>query len=235
MNTRAPKKTAEAQASLLYSLILVGNHEYLEDMSYLSPANIKFYGVRLPVLRATMKTWLDQSELNFDERRRIVQMLWESGSREERLIALWMVSEENDLLTAVTWNEILVWSGSPDNWEVADVLAMRILAPWIIKDLAERLKYLDTLVAENNYWRRSISISAATFLHRLEPSLEEKTIGMMEKILPDHHPIVIKAVRLALIELGKRNPNRLSLFILKNRKDLSTHLLNEVERETRKG
>ncbi|MCZ6648622.1 MAG: DNA alkylation repair protein, partial [Thaumarchaeota archaeon] len=79
-------------------------------MSSLSTPNIKYYGVRVSVLRATMKTWLNQSDLNFDERRRVVQLLWEGGSREERLIALWMVSEENDLLTAVTWNEILVWS-----------------------------------------------------------------------------------------------------------------------------
>ncbi len=229
MNTR---KTVKAHSSLLFSLILVGNHEYLEDMSSLSTPNIKYYGVRLSVLRATMKTWLNQSELNFDERRRVVQLLWEGGSREERLIALWMVSEENDLLTAVTWNEILVWSESPDNWQVADVLAMKILAPWILKDPVGRLRYLDILVAEANYWRRSISISAAILLGRQGSSFEERAIGMMEKILPDDHPIVIRAVGLALLELGKWNPERHSLFILKHRKELPTHLLTEVQRET---
>ena len=228
-------KIVGARSSLLYSLALVGNHEYLDDMSSIFAESIRFYGVKHPVLRATMQKWLDQSELNFEERRKIVQTLWDGGSREERLIALWMVSEEEDLLKAVTWNEILIWSGSPDNWEVADVLAMRILAPWILRDLVGRLKYLDLLLSGNSYWRRSVSISAAISLNHLGSVTYEHTIHMIERILPEHHPVVTRVVLLALLELIKINPMRLSLFLRQHREELPAHLLAEVEKESLRG
>ncbi len=231
MSSGLSKKINDAHSSLIYSLILVGNHEYLDDMNSLSRGNIRFYGIRLSLLHAVMNQRLNQFGLNSGEKKEAVQVLWNGGSREEKIIALWIVSEQSDLLQDITWNEILVWSGSPDNWEVADLMALKILEPWILRSREKRLDYLEILVAENNYWRRSMSIHVVLSLNRSGAISLERTLTMIEKVLPDDHPIVSKALRIALLELVNRNPERLSMFFLKHRGVLPVGLLAEVERE----
>ncbi len=76
-----------------------------------------------------------------------------------------------------------------------------------------------------------MSIHVVLSLNRSGAISLERTSTMIEKVLPDDHPIVSKALRIALLELVNRNPERLSMFFMKNRGVLPVGLLTEVERE----
>ena len=166
----------------------------------------KFIGLRVPVLRETVKQYRDK--LSLEEIVEILHSEW----HEIRLFALFAMvdfykrtSEKNKkrTVTAYLKNKQYI-----NNWDLVDSSAYQIVGAWHHnKDRTT----VDKLVTARRLWSRRIAMMS-TFYHIRQNDLND-TYRYAETLLGDKEDLMHKVSGWMLREAGKRDTGRLEAFL----------------------
>jgi len=113
-----------------------------------------------------------------------------------------------------------------NNWDLVDVIAPKILGPWLINgDKSLLYEYAHS----SNLWERRIAI--ITTFHFIRQGEFEDTIKISEILLNDKHDLIHKAVGWMLREMGKRDKKELVDFLNKHYTNMPRTMLRySIER-----
>lgn len=113
-----------------------------------------------------------------------------------------------------------------NNWDLVDVIAPKILGPWLIyKDKSLLYKY----ALSSSLWERRIAI--LTTLHFIRQGEFSDTIKISQILLNDKHDLIHKAVGWMLREIGKKDQKELVDFLNKHYKNMPRTMLRySIER-----
>jgi 3-methyladenine DNA glycosylase AlkD len=182
-----------------------------------------FLGIKVPTLRALVKTFrATQPD--------VIAALLKSKFHEERLFALLLLmdfyqrGDTDDKQCA--YDLYLSHTAYINNWDLVDVSAAHVVGDF----LASRSRQpLSRLVTSDSLWERRISI-VATF-HFIRRNDFGDTLRLAEKLLPDTHDLIHKAVGWMLREVGKRDLETEEIFLQKHyRRMPRTMLRYAIER-----
>jgi 3-methyladenine DNA glycosylase AlkD len=178
-----------AQAKILSRFFKTGKGEYGEGD--------KFLGIKVPVSRNIAKKFKD---LELEE----IQELINSSIHEERLIALFILTEQYRKATEqkkrIIYDFYLKNIRRVNNWDLVDLSAERIMGDYL---LARDKKILFKLARSKNLWEKRIAIMS-TFKF-IKNGLFETTLEISNMLLKDEHDLIHKAVGWMLREIGNRN------------------------------
>jgi 3-methyladenine DNA glycosylase AlkD len=183
---------------------------YFEAMHTVVPGAGKVLGVRVPQLRALAaqlgKAYRGQETLLLD----LARGCWRRGTREHRLIALFLLAGMKALTPRERWSMAEGFLPDVQDWETCDQLCGALTG----QALAEDPAYMDQLeiwAGDPDFWVRRVAIVSTVLLRRsgFEPglarSLDERTLELCDRLLGDEEKYIRKAVDWALRELIKRS------------------------------
>jgi 3-methyladenine DNA glycosylase AlkD len=165
----------------------------------------RFIGITVPLQR---KVALKHLDLPLDD----IAALLESPIHEHRFTALEILVAQYARADEAGRSRIFAFylrhAERANNWDLVDTSA-----PYIVgKHLKERpRKLLDRLAKSPNLWKRRIAIVSTLALIR-EGEIED-TFRIAERLLPDRHDLIHKAVGWALREAGRVSRPALLRFL----------------------
>jgi 3-methyladenine DNA glycosylase AlkD len=184
--------------------------EYQQGVGMTVPGAMAVYGVRVPHLRAFARELANRYKATPDGLRALALAIWNAGSREHQLLALFMLDRAK-LTTTERWQLGNMLLPDVDNWESCDQLCNALLGEALARDPA----YLDTLEGwpdHANFWQRRAALVSTTRLRRFKgpadaaQGLDRRALAMCEALLDDPEPYIAKAVDWAVREVIKRHP-----------------------------
>lgn len=186
-----------AAVPILRSFFKTGPGEYAEGDQFL--------GVKVPDTRRIVRTSDGLTEGD-------ILALLRSPIHEERLLALLILVRRFERGDEVTREGIvslyLRETGQINNWDLVDSSAPYILGPWLLRrDRA----ILRKLAKSPHLWERRIAM-LATFAF-IRAGDFAWTLDLAEKLLPDPHDLMHKAVGWMLREVGNRDEAALRGFL----------------------
>ena len=174
----------------------------------------KFLGVVVPNTRKVAKKFKDSS---YD----VIGMLLESEWHECRLCALLMLIEKykKDADEAVQF--YLTHTNGINNWDLVDLSAPYILGDYL-KDRSDR-KILYDLAGSSVMWERRIAVVSTLMLIR--NGQFDDTMNLTEALVDSRHDLMRKSIGWMLREVGKRDKDRLVLFLEKHKHEMPRTML----------
>lgn len=166
----------------------------------------KFIGIRVPVLRATLKQY--RGTLSLDDITAILQSEW----HEVRLFALFAmvdfyqraeVKDQKRTVSAYLKHKRFI-----NNWDLVDTSAYQIIGAW--HHDRDRTP-VDKLVKARLLWSRRIAMMS-TFYHIRQNDLDD-TYRYAKELLTDKEDLMHKVSGWMLREAGKRDTARLEQFL----------------------
>jgi len=189
--------------------VLGGDEGYLEDMRTVVPGVGEVIGVRVPQLRVLAAqiagAYRGEAEFLLDLARRC----WGRGSREHRMIALFILARMKKLSPQARWSMAEIFLPDVQDWETCDQLCAALSGQALAED-AVYMDQLESWAGDDNFWVRRVAIVSTVLLRRarfdaeLARSLDTRTLKMCERLLDDQEKYIRKAVDWALRELIKR-------------------------------
>ena len=219
----------------------IGQHvdpQYQDGMSIAVPTGLKVYGVRVPRLREIARAWQRaHKEITHEHLMVLVEVLWDEESREERLLAIYLLERYKRWIQHLTWAHFERWRRDLDNWEVTDGLALWVLAPWLLADSEGRLDHLVELIADEEVWSRRLALVATTLINRGHTgfTIPGLTLQLIDRVKEESHPMITKAVSWALRGMSKTHPDQVAGYLEDNQDILATHIVREVDNKLRTG
>lgn len=166
-----------------------------------------FVGITNPALRRLAKEYKD---LSFDD---IAELLC-SKYNQYRLLGLFILvhryQKSDNVGKDVVYNFYMQRIDAVSNWNLVDSSAHLIVGAHIHAGHTSS-SVLDNLASSPVLWHRRISIVATWYLIRKDSF--DVTVRLAEKLLLDPHDLMHKAVGWMLREMGKRDEQRLRLFL----------------------
>lgn len=184
--------------------------EYLQGMKMAVPGAGKLYGVRVPQLRKMAKQLAQKYRDQEQDLERFAQASWAQGSREHRLIALFVLAGRRKLTPKRRWELGEEFLPDVEDWETCDQLCTALLG----QALAEDPNYIDlieTWIDDGNFWVRRAALVSTVLLRRAKYSeaaakeLDQRTLGMCAVLLDDGEKYIRKAVDWTVREVIKRH------------------------------
>lgn len=195
------------------------------------PTGLKSYGLRVPVLREIARAWqrADQ-KVTREDLFAVVKAMWDGESREERMVALELLQHYPYSIPDLTWAHFERWRRDLDNWELTDLLGVRILGPWVLGDADARVKPLWDLIGEEDVWSRRLAMVSTVELNRGRKgiSFPPLTLELIDQVKAERHPTITKAISWTLRELTKRHPDQVGTYLEGNCSLLAGHIVREV-------
>lgn len=184
----------------------------------------EFIGVTVPDSRKVAKANID---ISYEDLAQIVK----SRIHEDRLCGLIILvykfeqaKTEQEKQRAVDC--YLKYHLFGNNWDLVDVIAPKILGPWLIhRDKSLLYEYAHS----SSLWERRIAI--LTTLHFIRQGEFKDTIKISQILLNDEHDLIHKAVGWMLREIGKKDQRELVDFLNKHYKNMPRTMLRySIER-----
>jgi 3-methyladenine DNA glycosylase AlkD len=168
----------------------------------------QFIGVSVPRLRKIAK---DFSDLPLEE----IKILMESKINEERLLALIILVNQYKKATDEVKSQIYAFYVNNlrcvNNWNLVDASAHHIMGAHLH---GEDVDVLMNLARSEVLWERRVSIVATWYFIRQGDV--DHTFAIAEILLQDHHDLIHKATGWMLREAGKRDVQKLIMFLDKH-------------------
>ncbi len=202
------------------------------------PTGLKVYGVRVPRLRETVRDWKRaHKSVAREDVMVLVEALWNGESREEKLLAVYLLQGFKRWIPDLTWAHFQRWRQGLDNWEVTDGLSQWVLGPWLLADPETRLDHLWNLIADEDLWSRRMALVATVWLNRGYKgfSAPDLTLELVDRVKGEGDSMITKAVSWALRGLIKTHPGRVESYLQGNREALAAHVVREVDNKLRTG
>lgn len=180
-------------------------NEQTEDTEYQSlistavPGISPTYGIRVPMLRGMAKEILlkykDQT-ITLDE---IAQESWGIGTREHKLIALFIYDGLEAIRTEARWAIGIRFLPDVYNWEECDQLCMAIFGRVIVEDPSV-MDELERWTEDPNFWVRRAALVTTVYLRNAKfdelqsLALDQRSLGLCAALLDDDEKYIRKAV-----------------------------------------
>lgn len=167
-----------------------------------------FLGIKVPTLRAQVKIFRGAPL-------KTIAALLKSKYHEERLFALLLLIDSYQRgdaeMKQACYDLYLAHTAYINNWDLVDTSAPHIVGDF----LAQRPRQvLYEFVVSPSLWERRIAI-IATF-HFIRRNEFGDTLHLAERLLPDKHDLMHKAVGWMLREVGKRDLAAEETFLLQH-------------------
>ena len=181
-----------------------------------------FLGVTVPDTRAVAKKYkeLSQQEL---------EILANSKYHEERLTALhilnhkYSVAQSNsERVELFEFWLLLVRTNKVNNWDLIDTSAP-VLGEILSRHLGYGAPFMHALAASENLWERRAAIILTFPLIRIGKF--GPTLAIARDLLNDKHDLIHKAVGWMLREVGNRNEETLTEFLIKYKNKMPRTML----------
>jgi 3-methyladenine DNA glycosylase AlkD len=211
--------------------------EALADAEYRA-GMARVYGVRVPRLREMARTWQRaHKEIDLAALVPLIDALWAGDSREERVLAVHLLTRYKRLIPGLDWAHFDRWRPRLDDWEPTDGLASWVLAPWLMADREARLPHLRALIADEHLWSRRLALVATVPINRKPDggTIPDLTLDLVERVKHERERMITKAVSWALRELTKTHPRRVEAYLAQNLDALAAPVVREVENKLRTG
>ncbi len=167
-----------------------------------------FLGITVPRLR---KIALRYRLLSLKE----TACLLKSPIHEHRLAALEILVSQyergTEAIRGAIFEFYLTHTAGINNWDLVDASAPYIVGKHLC---TQSRRILDELAASENLWERRIAIISTLAL--IKQGEIDDTFRIAQKLLPDRHDLIHKAVGWALRETGKVSRTRLLQFLKRN-------------------
>lgn len=187
------------QARVLVGFFKTGKGEYGEGD--------KFFGVKVPVVRAAVKGVADDGELG--EVEKLLKSEWhEARFAGAAILDEW--SRRGDLKRRWELADFYEGQEGINNWDLVDVSAPQVLG-CVVGLGARGRKFLWRLAKSGNLWRERMAVLATFYLIR-EGRFGE-TLELAEYFLGHEHDLMHKATGWMLREVGKRDVEVLRGFL----------------------
>ena len=173
-----------------------------------------FLGVSMPDCRRIAKSAIER--LSLDD----VLVLLESNIHTERLVGVLILVEKYDRgdeeEKGRMFDFYLKNAKRVNNWDLVDLSAWKIVGRWLV-DKEDR-SVLDRLALSENLWEMPIAIvSCFAFIRKGEL---EDALRISKVLLGDSEDLIHKAVGWMLREVGKKDVEVLSEFLMENYDEL---------------
>jgi 3-methyladenine DNA glycosylase AlkD len=129
-------------------------------------------------------------------------MLWASGWREERIVAIILASKVRPKLTGHDWPRIESWSEGLENWEHVDHLGGAITGHLLAEE-PSLFGRVEALSLSENPWRRRLALVTLIVAFREDERWRPELESMAARLRTDKHALVRRAVVWARDRLQK--------------------------------
>ncbi len=183
---------------------------YLQGMQMAVPGSGKLYGVRVPQLRMIAKQLTKKFGDQEQDLGRFAQVSWAQGSREHRLIALFVLVGMKKLTSERRWELGVEFLPDVKDWETCDQMCHALLGQALAED-PDYMDQLETWIDDNNFWVRRAALVSTVILRRAKYSkeiaegLDQRTLRMCAVLLDDGEKYIRKAVDWTVREVIKRH------------------------------
>lgn len=183
---------------------------YLQGMQMAVPGAGKLYGVRVPQLRTMAKQLTKKYGDQEQELDRFAQASWVQGSREHRLIALFVLAGMKKLTPERRWELGVEFLPDVEDWETCDQMCHALLGQALAED-PDYMDQLETWIDDDNFWVRRAALVSTVVLRRAKYSeavaegLDQRTLRMCTILLEDGEKYIRKAVDWTVRSVIKRH------------------------------
>jgi 3-methyladenine DNA glycosylase AlkD len=194
MTSAATLDLAAEQRAIVAALEANADPSYREGMRRTVPSQQQAHAVRVPLIRKVALEWSRQHKgVTPADVRALAGALWQTGWREERIVAMALVGRRRDVLASLEWLLIEQWSAGIDNWEHVDNMASLLSGPVLIArpELAPRL---ESLVTSPHVWQRRLAVVSLIEAVRDDPAWLPELKAMMARLRGDRGPTMRKAL-----------------------------------------
>ncbi|MCK4741767.1 MAG: DNA alkylation repair protein [Anaerolineales bacterium] len=184
--------------------------EYIQGMQMAVPGAGKLYGVRVPQLRTMAKQLTKKYGDQEQDLDRFAQASWAQGSRERRLIAIFVLAGRRKLTPERRWELSVEFLPDVEDWETCDQLCHALLGQALAED-PNYMEQLETWIDDDNFWVRRAALVSTVILRRAKYSkevaegLDQRTLRMCAVLLDDGEKYIRKAVDWTVREVIKRH------------------------------
>ncbi|NOR89411.1 MAG: hypothetical protein GQ524_04065 [Anaerolineales bacterium] len=184
--------------------------KYLQGMQMAVPGAGKIYGVRVPQLRTMAKQLAKKYGDQEQDLDRFAQASWAQGTREHRLIAIFVLARMRKLTPKRRWELGVEFLPDVEDWETCDQMCHALLGQALAED-PDYMEQLETWIDDDNFWVRRAALVSTVILRRAKYSdavaegLDQRTLGMCSLLLEDGEKYIRKAVDWTVREVVKRH------------------------------
>ena len=166
------------------------------------PSEQRAHATRIPDIRKTATEWRKaHKDVPADQLFALCDALWDTGWREERIVAINLVRGTKAAPDAVEWQRLERWSSDVDNWELVDNMA-DVTGRMLIADRSLLPRTKD-LMRSDNPWQRRLGLVTLIVAFMKGGLFREELSQSAGRLQKDPHPLVRRAVVWARDRLKK--------------------------------
>ncbi|NIN66806.1 MAG: hypothetical protein GTO63_19370, partial [Anaerolineae bacterium] len=195
-------------------------------------------GLRVFEIRQIVRAWRRvHKDVACEDLLALAEALWDGPSREERMVGLELLQRYPRCVTGLEWSRFERWRQDLDNWELTDVLGLRVLGPWVLADADERAQHLWDLIGEKDIWSQRLGLVGAVGMNRARKgvSFPDLTLELVDQVKGERHPMITKAVSWMLRDLSEKHPDQVATYLDDNCDALAGHVVREVGNKLKTG
>ena len=147
-----------------------------------------------------------------------------------QVIAYEMINKDRKLLSAISYEDLMVLWRNLDNWASVDHFTVGIYGVlWgrgVVQDA-----HIDALLLSENFWDRRVAVVSTVALNlksRGGTGDTPRTLAVCERVVDERQPMIWKALSWALRELAKRDPEAVWDFLEKYEPKMSKQAVREI-------
>lgn len=188
---------------------LANDIQYQAGVRVSVPGVGRLYGLRVPMLREMAGKIVRAYSGDTQALKAIASDIWARGSREHRLVALFMMAKAK-LTPFERWDLGLQFIQDVQNWEICDQLCMALLGQALAED-PEYMNEIETWVEDDDLWIRRAAVVTPILLRRakyqpdLALELDRRTLAICQALIDDGEKYIRKAVDWSIREVIGRN------------------------------
>ena len=171
-----------------------------------SPPELHHIGVTVPAIRKVAKAFAQSHpELNHDELITLVKQLWSMQVHETRMIAIELLNERKDVLTATDSKLIEMMIGTSHTWAYVDNLSAMTMGGLVVR-YPELNAVLDRWSNDENFWLRRAAMLALLIPIRNGGGDFERFGRYAESMLHEKEFFIRKAIGWILRDTSRKRP-----------------------------
>ena len=181
--------------------------DYAATLRRSARSSLATHGTPVAAVHQLARDWFDtRSDVPVEVLFDACEMLWATGWREERIVAVDLHRWSRPAIAAADWSRVERWSRDVDGWELADHLA-RLTGPLLLAAPRRHFPAVRLLATSDRPWQRRLALVTLIAASRDAAWLPELE-AMIERLDQDPAPPVRSAVRRARRLLARRRPPR---------------------------
>lgn len=190
----------------------------------------EYLGITNPDLDTTYKSWREDTSI--PERVTIASHLWNSNIHEARIAAAKLLTQARITPDDIVWDALVSYLPDVDTLAISDQLSAALARR--IEAQPERLDLIETWTTSEDKWtRRAVLAATLPWAKYSNPKpndliVQDRILGWIELLAPEHEPIIQKAIALWLRSLSKHNKPKVQDFLEEHGTTLKAFALKEA-------